>query len=339
MLTGSWNDPFAGEPTENDQLCSLFETCDYLLNIPTLKGHKRAGVTMFAKNNFGSHNRDSAVHLHGGLVNPTENDAFREGYGEYRVLTDMLGHKWLGGKMLFCLMDALFAGPESVMKPTKWVMSPFNTDWMSSIFLSQDPVAIESVGYDFLRTEYTSATQYAWVQMEGTDEHLHHAADKSTWPKDIVYDPENDGTEIGTLGVHEHWNNSAEMKYSRNLGTGEGIELVSINKNTAVEQKMDTGVPQGFELHANYPNPFNPSTSIRYGLPEPADVDLAVFDAAGRKIATLVSGMRNAGAQIAMWNGRDAGGSQVPSGLYLCVMRARNNGRIHTASIRMILTR
>jgi hypothetical protein len=347
MMTGDWNDPFAGEPTENDQLCTLFETCDYLLNIPTLKGHKRAGVTMFAKNNFGSHNRDSAVHLHGGLVNPTESDPFREGYGQYRVLTDMLGHKWLGGKMLFCLMDALFAGPESVMKPTKWTMSPFDSDWTSSIFLSQDPVAVESVGYDFLRTEYTDATDYSWVQMEGTDDHLHQAADRANWPADIVYDPENDGTPIGSLGVHEHWNNPTDRQYTRNLGTGEGIELVSINKNTAVGDKGRADAPRGFKLHANYPNPFNPSTTIRYDLSESAFVDLSVFDASGREITTLVSGMRNAGQQSASWNGLDSRGSQVPSGLYLCVMSTRSvatsgagsGGRTSASAVRMLLAR
>jgi hypothetical protein len=163
-------------------------------------------------------------------VNPTEKNPTREGYGLYRVQVDLMGHKWLGDKNLFYLMDALYAGPESVDPPTKWKMAPFNNDWTSSLFLSQDPVAIESVGYDFLRSEYTQDTPYSWVQMQGVDDYLHQAADRAAWPPGIVYDPENDGTPIGSLGVHEHWNNAQDKKYSRNLGTGTGIELVRVGK-------------------------------------------------------------------------------------------------------------
>ncbi len=226
MKAGSWDDPTQGPPTMSDTLCTLFKTADYVINIPALKGHKRAGVSMFAKNNLGSQGRIDAHHLHGGLVNPTEKDAYRQGYGKYRVQVDLMGHKWLGGKILFFLMDALYAGPEAVDPPTKWRTSPFNKDWTSSIFLSQDYVAIESVGYDFLRSEYTRDTPYSWVQMQGVDDYLHQASDRAAWPAGIAYDPENDGTPLGSLGVHEHWNNAADKRYSRNLGTGSGIELV-----------------------------------------------------------------------------------------------------------------
>jgi hypothetical protein len=226
MKAGAMNKSMMGPGTESDTLCTLFDTAEYLINIPALKGHKRAGVTMFAKNHFGSNGRPSASHLHGGLVNPDENDARRQGYGQYRVQVDLMGHRTLGGKNLLFLMDALFAGPEAVLPPTKWKSAPFGNDWTSSIFLSLDPVAIESVGYDFLRTEYTQDTAYSWVQMQGVDDYLHQAADRSTWPAGIVYDPEDDGTPIGALGTHEHWNNAKDRQYSRNLGTGSGIELV-----------------------------------------------------------------------------------------------------------------
>jgi hypothetical protein len=217
-----------GPPTVSDTLCSEFRTADYVINIPAMKGHKRGGVTMFAKNHFGSNGRDAARHLHDGLVNPTEKNPERQGYGLYRVQVDLMGHEWLGGKNLLYLMDALYAGPEAVYPPTKWRSAPFDNDWTSSIFVSLDPVAIESVGYDFLRTEYTQDTPYTWVQMRGVDDYLHQAADRAAWPAGITYDPENDGTPIGSLGVHEHWNNARDKKYSRDLGTGAGIELVRI---------------------------------------------------------------------------------------------------------------
>ena len=52
-----------------------------------------------------------------------------------------------------------------------------------------------------------------------------------TPPSGFKYDPENDGTPIAeSLGVHEHWNNATDRKYSRNLGTGKGIELIYLSK-------------------------------------------------------------------------------------------------------------
>ena len=47
-------------------------------------------------------------------------------------------------------------------------------------------------------------------------------------PSGAFYDPDGDGTRLESLGVHEHWNNAQEKQYSRNLGTGEGIELVYV---------------------------------------------------------------------------------------------------------------
>ena len=61
-----------GDAVTSDCFYTAFEDAEYLLNIPMLKGHKRAGMTMFAKNHFGSHTRADASHLHMGLVDPIE---------------------------------------------------------------------------------------------------------------------------------------------------------------------------------------------------------------------------------------------------------------------------
>jgi hypothetical protein len=225
MKAGGMGKSNYGPPAESDRLCTIFEIADYVINIGALKGHKRAGISMFAKNHFGSTDRTDASHLHGGLVNPDECDPRRLGYGRYRVQVDLMEHKLLGRKTLIFILDALFAGPEAVYPPTRWKMAPFHNDWTSSLFLSLDPVAIESVGYDFLRSEYTEDTPYSWVQMQGVDDYLHQAADPANWPNGILYDPDNDGTPIGSLGVHEHWNNAIDKEYSRNKKMGNGIDL------------------------------------------------------------------------------------------------------------------
>jgi len=235
LRADAWNYPPTGDPIYDDLFYKIFEDCEYLINVPTLKGHMRAGVTMFAKNHFGSHTRVDASHLHMGLVDPDgnpNNGIPRPGYGLYRVTVDLMGYSLLREKNLIFLMDALWSAGYEIDQPTKWQIVPFDDDWSSSIFISQDNVAIESVGFDFLRTEYTEENHpgsgLTYVQMEGTDDYLEQAADSDNWPDDIVYDPEGDGTPLPSLGVHEHWNNGIDRQYSRNLGGDYGIELMKV---------------------------------------------------------------------------------------------------------------
>jgi len=101
-------------------------------------------------------------------------------------------------------------------------MAPFYGDWPSSIFVSQDPVAIDSVCCDFLQAEWNDYPHY-----NGADDYLHEAALADNPPSGMFYDPNNDGIGLASLGTHEHWNNSYDKQYSRNLGTGDGIELTS----------------------------------------------------------------------------------------------------------------
>jgi hypothetical protein len=223
-----------------DFLYSVFQDAEYLINIPMLKGHKRAGMTMFAKNHFGSQTRMDASHLHGGLVAPAEAPNVTRGtYGLYRVQVDIMGHSLLGGKNLLFLMDALWGTDYELDVPLKWQMAPFSNSYSASVFASLDPVAIESVGYDFLRSEFTADRSPAagtYVQMPAVDDYLHQAADSANWPVGIIYDPDNSGLPIGSLGTHEHWNNAAGRQYSRNLDpAGTGIELIQADKNTRIE--------------------------------------------------------------------------------------------------------
>ena len=308
-----------GTAITEDLLYDIFDNAEYLLNIPMLKGHKRAGVTMFAKNHFGSHTRPSAAHLHGGLVTPEEypNTPFRMDYRMYRVQVDLMGHQLLGKKNLFYLMDALWATDYELHIPLKWMMAPFNNDWMSSVFATLDPVAIESVGYDFLRAEFTAARGAGtYPQMNAVDDYLHQAADSANWPTGIRYDPENGGTVVGSLGTHEHWQDSLHMQYSRNLGTGSGIELVTEQATTSVDEDQPTVASQ-IVLHQNYPNPFNPSTTMRYGLPERSHVSLSVYSTLGQQVAQLVNGEVGAGYHETKFDA-----SNLPSGVYFYRLRA-----------------
>jgi hypothetical protein len=119
---------------------------------------------------------------------------------------------------------------------------------------------------------------------------------------------------LSSLGVHEHWNNPTEMLYSRNLGAGDGIELVRVGPLTAVADAP--GVPRLWTC--NYPDPFNPHTTIRYVLPEPGPVTLIVYDLSGRIVRKLRNAMpEDAGAHEVAWNGCDESGRPVASGAYI----------------------
>ncbi len=82
------------------------------------------------------------------------------------------------------------------------------------------------------------------------------------------------------------------------------------------------GIPQGFALGANYPNPFNPETTIGYQLPAAAQVRLEIYDALGQRVRTLVQQVEPAGYHTAVWDGRDDGGHTLAGGVYLYRLQA-----------------
>ena len=69
-------------------------------------------------------------------------------------------------------------------------------------------------------------------------------------------------------------------------------------------------------LHGNAPNPFRPSTHIRFDLPQRAPVSLKIFDVSGRLVRELVGQPMDAGRHAVLWDGRDGGGRRVSSGVY-----------------------
>lgn len=241
----------------SDKIYTVMNEANYIINVPSMKAHGLAGVTLFAKNHFGSQTRNSASHLHPGLVALANGSPFRTDSSIYRVQVDLMGHEKCGSNQVLFLLDALWSGSEAVDPPTKWDINPFNGDWTSSIFVSQDMVAIESVAFDFLYSEYDGSTNEQLVQkvnyphMKGTTDYLRQAASSNYWPEGFIYDPEQDGIPIPSLGVNEHWNNPIDKKYSRNLGTGEGIELV-FNDRVPVELSSFIAFINGHTILLNW---------------------------------------------------------------------------------------
>jgi hypothetical protein len=75
-------------------------------------------------------------------------------------------------------------------------------------------------------------------------------------------------------------------------------------------------VPDEYVLYKNYPNPFNPSTTIKYSIPRNSYVQISIYNSLGEKIATLFNAEQNGGTYEVTWNGRTQNGNQVVSGVY-----------------------
>lgn len=251
--------------TVQDYLPVSFAQADYLINFAILKGHS-SGVTLCAKNHYGSLIRLPSQYLrppwpgrpgngsnlnyynmHYSLPNAGQSPPWSPGIARYRALVDLMGHSELGGKTLLYLIDGLYGGYYWEARPYRWNMPPFNGDWPSSILASQDPVAIDSVGYDFVNAEWPDVVRYGRAPAAqydmggGAEDYLHEAALADAPPSGTFYDPDHKGdvTPLQSLGMHEHWNNAIDKQYSRNLGAGEGIELVLL-RSEAVAGDIDS---------------------------------------------------------------------------------------------------
>jgi len=91
----------------------------------------------------------------------------------------------------------------------------------------------------------------------------------------------------------------------------------------------NTEKPSSFKLIGNYPNPFNPTTTINFSLPETGFVSLNIYNITGQKVRDLVSENMEPGDHSVLWDGRDEYGSMVSSGMYLSQLRMGNNVQIH----------
>lgn len=199
----------------------------YLINIALLKGHEIAGVTLCAKNHFGS--IPFPVRMHG--THTVTQMAGKE--GDYNALVDLMGCPNLGGKTLLYIVDGVYGMQTNVAAPRpdrdKWKM--FGNEWSASYFMSLDPVAIECVCMDFLFAEYGGNLGFSGMNgfpkgsSKNCDNYLKEAA--KGWNAQFgAYRP--NGVKTGSLGVFEHWNNADKKQYSRNLGKKTGIELYEI---------------------------------------------------------------------------------------------------------------
>jgi hypothetical protein len=103
---------------------------------------------------------------------------------------------------------------------------------------------------------------------------------------------------------------------------------------SVVLEDRSEAVPEEFALQQNYPNPFNSGTVIEFALPRACDVDLRLYNLAGQEVLRLATGAREVGSYSLLWDGTDAQGRPLASGVYL--YRLETGDRTLTRSLLLL---
>ncbi|MDP7609741.1 MAG: lamin tail domain-containing protein, partial [Candidatus Marinimicrobia bacterium] len=148
--------------------------------------------------------------------------------------------------------------------------------------------------------------------------------DDDPWPNE----PDGDGPTLELINPNE--DNALPINWSASdgYGTPGGINTSYLSNE---EQAWN---PVKFKVYNNYPNPFNPVTTLRYDLPENSFVNITIYNLLGREVRTLVNHNQDAGFKSVIWNATNNQGNPVSAGLYLYQIRA---GRyVHTGKMLLL---
>ena len=168
-----------------------------------------------------------------------------------------------------------------------------------------------------------------------------------TTPHDIAVGPDGE-VWIITNGSVIKYNGSDWIVYDTNNRLPSIPRAICIDENnikwigtiTGVSRLVDNPVeveeapePVAFSITGNYPNPFNPETTIQFSLDMESLVSLNIFDVTGQKIKALVADHIPAGSHAVVWDGTDDAGTAVASGIYFCRMQAGGKILVHRMAL------
>jgi hypothetical protein len=117
------------------------------------------------------------------------------------------------------------------------------------------------------------------------------------------------------------------QKYGRDHPGFDGRDLIPGGpiEGTQIGVEPERGVPAGFLLYDNYPNPFNSGTKITFEISEKSYTAIKVYDITGRLVNTLVNEIRNVGIHEIIWNGTDESGNSISGGVYIYELRVNDS--------------
>ncbi len=201
-------------------------------------------------------------------------------------------------------------------------------------FLPRVPVA--QVGYGGLRLALHPGTavggfrpSLAWVINGDTSNRL-ELTDQLDWELDQWQVLEVGLDQLGSDGPIESLRFIGSLRGTFYLDDISLVAAQSSGGMTAVQEEGGpSGAPREFALELNYPNPFNSSTTIRYRIEEPGRVRLEIFDVQGKKVKTLADGYTGLGAYQVEWDGADARGTPVATGVYLARLQKGTASLFH----------
>ena len=220
------NEPLYFADGQTGYVSTDYTAAKYLINLAVFRVHFAFGITLCGKNHFGSVKFEgdenfSPINMHASWDN---------GYGKYSHITDLTAFSHLGGKTLLYMIDGLYTAYHQEDRTVR-KMKSFGDTYPSSLFISQDPCAIDSVAYDYLSVEIEQNGELQSVMPAGApDNYMIEAAYADSPPSNTNYDPDKTGIHK-SLGAYEHWNDEINKQYSRNLGKDYGIELVKLEAN------------------------------------------------------------------------------------------------------------
>ncbi|MEW5842667.1 MAG: glycoside hydrolase family 3 C-terminal domain-containing protein [Bacteroidota bacterium] len=190
---------------------------------------------------------------------------------------------------------------------TRWSSAWSDTQW---------------IAIDFGSVTTFNRIKLNWEAAYGKQYRIEVSNDNSNWTTLL--------TQTNGQGGIEQYNVSASARYLRIYGTKRGtqygyslyeIEVYNLTSPTSVNEK-ETELPFSFKLSNNYPNPFNPSTTINYEIPKASNVRIEIFNSLGQLVKVLTDSFHQAGKYSSIWNGDDSSGSLVASGIYFYRMSA-----------------
>ncbi|MFQ6609098.1 MAG: FlgD immunoglobulin-like domain containing protein, partial [Fidelibacterota bacterium] len=184
-----------------------------------------------------------------------------------------------------------------------------------------------TVAYDYSVTVYSGEREFdeALARSEeviGTYE-SQDSDDEAAWAlfeQALIYEGMS-GSGLGRITSESDLAARADQCYEQILNDYSSTEAAYFLRELLGEEHppdvVSVPVPERFSLNSAYPNPFNPSTTIRYELPQDAHVTMKIYDILGKEVRRLVDSEQAAGFRSVLWDGKDGMGNSVASGVYI----------------------
>ena len=169
-----------------------------------------------------------------------------------------------------------------------------------------------------------SSVTLSWDQVDiATDYHIERATDSLFTSNLIEFNSEaNNFTDSGLeANVDYYYRISAVCCDGAFISMNSDVVSIML---TVMDVASADNLPEAFELHQNFPNPFNPTTQIRYDLQSSENVSIDIYNVVGKHIKSLINTKQDAGYQSIYWNATDAFGQSVPAGMYIYTIQAGN---------------